>query len=103
MPQRIAAEEAANGGERVPLIMTASYDVSGGRTPSQTTADLSLLQRIAYGFGHVYNDLCAAMWFSYTLFYLQIVIRMTATSAGLLVMIGEHNLHVNFRPDFPNH
>lgn len=67
--------------------MTASYDVSGGE--ARTDPDLSLLQRVAYGFGHVYNDLCAAMWFSYTLFYLQIVIRMTATSAGLLVMIGE--------------
>lgn len=50
--------------------------------------NLSYFQRVAYGFGHVFNDLCAAMWFSYLLFYLQIILQMKATIAGTLLMIG---------------
>lgn len=47
------------------------------------------MQKVFYGFGHIYNDLCAAMWFSYTLFYLQIVVQLESTTAGLLVMLGQ--------------
>lgn len=50
--------------------------------------NLTYFQRVAYGFGHVFNDLCAAMWFSYLLFYLQIILQMKATIAGTLLMIG---------------
>lgn len=46
------------------------------------------LQKISYGLGHVFNDLCAAMWFSYTLFYFQVVLQMESSTAGLLLMIG---------------
>lgn len=46
------------------------------------------MEKICYGLGHVYNDLCAAVWFSYTLFYFQIVLRMQSTTAGALIMIG---------------
>ncbi|KAJ3640077.1 hypothetical protein Zmor_003395 [Zophobas morio] len=46
-------------------------------------------QKLCYGMGHVYNDLCAAMWFSYTLFYLQIVLQMEAKTAGTLIMTGQ--------------
>ncbi|XP_068916276.1 major facilitator superfamily domain-containing protein 12-like isoform X1 [Tenebrio molitor] len=47
------------------------------------------VKKLCYGMGHVYNDLCAAMWFSYTLFYLQIVLQMEATTAGTLIMTGQ--------------
>lgn len=47
------------------------------------------LQKICYGFGHVYNDLCAAIWFSYMLFYFQIVLQMESVIAGTLIMIGK--------------
>ncbi|KAJ8946335.1 hypothetical protein NQ318_004225 [Aromia moschata] len=46
-------------------------------------------QKISFGFGHVFNDLCAAMWFSYTLFYLQVVLMMEASTAGILLMTGQ--------------
>jgi Na+/melibiose symporter-like transporter len=51
------------------------------------------VKKLCYGMGHVYNDLCAAMWFSYTLFYLQIVLQMEATTAGTLIMTGEFVAH----------
>ncbi|XP_017769150.1 PREDICTED: major facilitator superfamily domain-containing protein 12-like [Nicrophorus vespilloides] len=46
-------------------------------------------QKLCYGLGHVYNDLCASVWFSYTLFYFQIVLQMDSTTAGTLIMIGQ--------------
>lgn len=46
------------------------------------------VKKISYGLGHVFNDFCAAMWFSYTLFYLQVVIQLESTIAGTLLMIG---------------
>lgn len=55
---------------------------------NQFPALCKILEKISYGLGHVFNDLCAAMWFSYTLFYLQVVLQMEATTAGLLLMIG---------------
>ncbi|XP_022914942.1 major facilitator superfamily domain-containing protein 12-like [Onthophagus taurus] len=42
-----------------------------------------------YGLGHVYNDLCAAVWFSYTLFYFQIILEIEPTTAGSLMMLGQ--------------
>ncbi|CAG9858312.1 unnamed protein product [Phyllotreta striolata] len=57
------------------------------------------LQKISYGLGHIFNDLCAAMWFSYTLFYLQVVLNMGAATAGLLLMIGyKNNMYFHSMP-----
>lgn len=47
------------------------------------------LQNFCYGLGHIYNDLCATMWFSYTLFYLQVVQQINSKTAGLLLMLGQ--------------
>lgn len=49
----------------------------------------SCMKKVCYGLGHVYNDLCAAVWFSYTLFYLQIVLQLEPTAAGILMMLGK--------------
>ncbi|KAJ8923207.1 hypothetical protein NQ315_001762 [Exocentrus adspersus] len=49
----------------------------------------SCCHKASFGLGHVFNDLCAAMWFSYTLFYLQVVLTMEATVAGVLIMVGQ--------------
>ncbi len=42
---------------------------------ADTSGDVGVLKwkhKLAYGVGHVYNDLCAAVWFSYMLLYLQV-------------------------------
>ncbi|ENN71198.1 hypothetical protein YQE_12127, partial [Dendroctonus ponderosae] len=49
----------------------------------------SFVQKLSFGLGHVFNDLCAAMWFSYTLFYLHVVLNIESTTAGTLLMIGQ--------------
>lgn len=35
-----------------------------------------------YGVGHVLNDLCAAAWFNYLLYFLNDVLRISSAAAG---------------------
>ena len=43
----------------------------------------------AYSVGHVLNDLCAAMWFSYLLVYFHQILQLDAATAGYLLLIGQ--------------
>ncbi|XP_043487891.1 major facilitator superfamily domain-containing protein 12-like [Polistes fuscatus] len=45
--------------------------------------------KLAYALGHIFNDLAAAMWFSYTLIYLQKVALMAPIMAGTLLLLGQ--------------
>lgn len=49
---------------------------------------VTLKTKICYGLGHVLNDCCAAIWFSYMLFFLQIIVTLDPATAGLYLMIG---------------
>lgn len=50
---------------------------------------LSLRTRMAYALGHIFNDLAAAMWFSYTLIYLQRIVLLEPLIAGALLLLGK--------------
>lgn len=45
--------------------------------------------RICYGVGHILNDLCASMWFTYFLVYLHKVVEFSNVAAGTLLLIGQ--------------
>lgn len=49
---------------------------------------LSAFAKVGYGFGHVFNDLCATVWFSYTLLFLKDVLEMP-NEAGSYMMLGQ--------------
>ncbi|GMR61793.1 hypothetical protein PMAYCL1PPCAC_31988 [Pristionchus mayeri] len=51
--------------------------------------DISLGPKLCYGFGHFYNDLCASMWFTYLMIFLEKVIKLQAAQAGFLMLIGQ--------------
>lgn len=63
-----------NAGERM-------YLVESGKIATST--------KLAYALGHVFNDLAAAMWFSYTLIYLQRVALLKSVIAGALLLLGQ--------------
>ncbi|CAG9764368.1 unnamed protein product [Ceutorhynchus assimilis] len=44
---------------------------------------------IAYGLGHILNDVCAAMWFSYLLVYFHMVLGFDNGQAGILLLVGQ--------------
>lgn len=68
-----------NTNERTPLVE--------GRIATST--------KLAYALGHIFNDLAAAMWFSYTLIYLQRVVLLQPIVAGALLLLGK--CHVALR------
>lgn len=45
-------------------------------------------QKVAFGFGHVFNDITSTIWFSYTMVFMQDVVGMSPTMAGFLLFFG---------------
>ncbi|KAG5678987.1 hypothetical protein PVAND_008597 [Polypedilum vanderplanki] len=54
----------------------------------ESISTLSALQKIGYGFGHVFNDLCGTLWFSYCLLFFKYIVNIPA-EAGALMMLGQ--------------
>ena len=50
---------------------------------------VSLLTKFGYSTGHVLNDMCAAMWFTYVLLFFEKVLSMDRASAGTILLIGQ--------------
>ena len=48
--------------------------------------ELNCQTRLFYSFGHIYNDLCASVWFSYTLLYFKL--NFDDSIAGMLLLLG---------------
>ena len=64
------------------LLQEKKYQAQGkrdGLTPTNVAA---------YSVGHFFNDLCAAMWFVYLLWYLKSVVGLSATVAGSCLLSG---------------
>lgn len=57
------------------------------------TNRLKVFEKLMYGLGHVHNDLCAALWFSYGLIYFQIATNPNGILPGLLIFIGKLNIN----------
>ncbi|KAJ8678612.1 hypothetical protein QAD02_014399, partial [Eretmocerus hayati] len=66
---------AGSSGEKTPLVLEGSI--------------ISPTTRTAFALGHVFNDLAAAMWFSYTLLFLQRVALLEPLGAGSLLLLGQ--------------
>ncbi|XP_065215095.1 major facilitator superfamily domain-containing protein 12-like [Planococcus citri] len=55
----------------------------------QIPRNLSTLQKLSFGLGHVINDILGVLWFSYALIFLQIVARIPPTISALLMFLGQ--------------
>lgn len=49
------------------------------------SSTLKYHQKIGYSLGHVFNDFCAGIWFSYTLLFLKSVVALKDSKAGAMV------------------
>ncbi len=54
-----------------------------------TSHHLPGLRMFAYSIGHVLNDLCASMWFSYLLVFFHYVLEFSNTDAGFIMLLGQ--------------
>jgi Na+/melibiose symporter-like transporter len=57
--------------------------------PEQPQTTLKFFEKIGYALGHIFNDLVAGVWYSYTLIFLQGVQSMPGPQAGAMVMLGQ--------------
>ncbi|XP_071041646.1 major facilitator superfamily domain-containing protein 12 isoform X2 [Parasteatoda tepidariorum] len=83
----------------------ASISFSGSRQPVKHVIPLG--RRLAYSCGHVLNDLCASMWFSYLLIFEHSVLNLSNFVAGSLMLLGQiadgiSTPFVGFESDQPN-
>ncbi|KAG7525643.1 hypothetical protein JOB18_029951 [Solea senegalensis] len=56
---------------------------------ADTQRTLSAFRRLSYAVGHVLNDLCASMWFTYLLVFYHTVLGFQNTNAGFLLLVGQ--------------
>jgi len=54
-----------------------------------SSTDIGWRQMLGYGMGHVLNDLCATLWFTYLLLFFQKVLYFSSTYSGLILLIGQ--------------
>jgi len=66
-------------------LSSAGEDYRDERSPRRP---VDVGRRVIYGLGHVFNDITAAIWFSYTMVFMQNVVGMPATTAGFLLFFG---------------
>ncbi|CAH1392663.1 unnamed protein product [Nezara viridula] len=50
---------------------------------------LTRMERLGYGFGHVLNDLCSSIWFTYSLLFYNSVLQFSNVNAGAILLIGQ--------------
>lgn len=50
---------------------------------------LPLRVRLSYGIGHVLNDVCASMWFTYLLVYFHLVLEFSSFLSGIVLLVGQ--------------
>ena len=66
-----------------------SDNSSTSQSSDPMRSSLSFLSKIGFGFGHIVNDLCAGVWFSYTLLFMKKALLLPGPEAGALMMIGQ--------------
>ena len=50
---------------------------------------MKLVTKIGYGTGHILNDMCASIWFTYLLLFFHDVIRLSNFNGGMIVLSGQ--------------
>ncbi|XP_003243797.2 major facilitator superfamily domain-containing protein 12 [Acyrthosiphon pisum] len=89
-------DRCENCGDEYERLLSEEDDRSSAAEDHSDERPLHLRQRpvdtgrrVAYGFGHVFNDITAAIWFSYTMVFMQNVVGVPGTTAGFLLFFGQ--------------
>lgn len=76
MNQKQSEMDRVSSSREIPVVLRESQRLS------RTT-------RYAYSVGHVLNDVCASMWFTYLLVYFHYVLNFDNKLAGYLLAVGQ--------------
>lgn len=61
----------------------------GVTSKAEKPPPLPIFVKIAYSVGHMQNDLYSSMWFTYLLLYYQLVMGLSNSQAGILMLVGQ--------------
>lgn len=50
---------------------------------------VSLWSKLGFALGHIYNDLCGCLWFSYAVLFMTKVLGMNGSEAGALMLFSQ--------------
>uniref|UniRef100_A0A7E4W2W1 Major facilitator superfamily domain-containing protein 12 n=1 Tax=Panagrellus redivivus TaxID=6233 RepID=A0A7E4W2W1_PANRE len=88
-----------NDNQEEPLIVDDGVDDPGDASSTQNGAvidgvdnhppEISRVKVFGFSLGHMFNDMCASMWFTYLMIYLEKVLKMRSWRAGTLMLIGQ--------------
>lgn len=87
-----------NVNEKTPLLSSekidrTSLDESAMSDPGtelcRPPRRLGRVRKLAYGVGHVFNDMAASMWFTYLILFYHKVVQLDNALAGTLLLIGQ--------------
>jgi len=67
----------------------AASDRSVTGTAAAAAKGMRWQQKLFYSVGHVHNDLCASMWFTLFIVFLQYIIHFQDALAGYLLLLGQ--------------
>jgi hypothetical protein len=82
MTDRNRLLSSPSGSNRQTVVSDSAATQSYGTIPQEEAMDenkttLKFIERIGFSLGHVFNDIAAGVWFSYTLLFFQGVIGLT--------------------------
>jgi Na+/melibiose symporter-like transporter len=60
-----------------------------GTNSTKGKDEVSQSLKLGYGTGHMLNDLCASMWFTYLLIYFHRVLGFSNSYAGIVMVVGQ--------------
>lgn len=69
--------------------MEASFGRSNSDEYTELYRRLPFKLQLAYGVGHVLNDVCASMWFTYLLVFFHLVLEFTNWETGFMLLVGQ--------------
>ena len=66
-----------------------TLDDQDRESSSEPPATIPTFRKFAYGVGHIFNELCASMWFTYLVLFFHNVVQLDNTTTGVLILIGQ--------------
>ena len=69
--------------------MKKKYKISKSSKVTDDTNTVNCLTKYGYGAGHIMNDMCASMWFTYLLLYYMNVVELGPIYAGIILLSGQ--------------
>lgn len=64
-------------------------DIQTSSPHQENRSKLPWRVRLSFSVGHVLNDLCASMWFTYLLVFFHLVLRFDNSLSGIVLLIGQ--------------